>query len=177
MRKTRLIAAAVATAAFAAAAAPAGAVTVGGQTVAGTTTGNLALGVPTVAAALTNFTPGGGGASTAVSSPFVVTATGNWKLFVGDGTGNGGHLAAAALGCPGSEAQTVHQLVATTSGGTSVTHDGPVTVGPLGSGVGTQIAHGSLANTVLVDYSLAIDATEQMLTGCVYSTDTTWTVQ
>src|SRR5207245_3114062 len=113
MRKTRSLAAALAIAGIAAFAGPAQAATTGDQIVAGTTASTLALGVSQPTVALVGFAPG----QTATGSgALLVTSTNPWTLKVADGTGNAGHLAAAALGCTGSEASTSNALSVTSSG-------------------------------------------------------------
>jgi hypothetical protein len=142
----------------------------GNQIVGGTTLSTLSLGVSTPAVTLSNFGPG---QTASGSGNVVVTSTNPWSLTASDST-NGGHMAAVALGCTGSEATTSHALsVATTGllGGT--TSDGPVSL----SGTDQEVAHGSFADTLTNAYSLLIDPTEVMLTGCAYNTTITYTVQ
>jgi hypothetical protein len=177
MRKMRhTIAAALATAAAVAAFAGPASAASGTQQVVGTTLGTLALGVPATPALLdTNFNPGFT-ATNSLPAALLVTSTGGWNLTVDDAANNG-HLKAAAVGCATSEAQTNNQLKVATSGGTTVVHDGIQTVAAPVSGLGAQVAHGTLANAITAAYSLAIDPIEQMQAGCAYSTTVNWTVQ
>src|SRR4051812_46477952 len=133
--------------------------TTGDQAVAGTTLSTLSLGVSTPAVALGGFAPG----STATGAgAVVVTSTNPWTLKVADGTGNAGHLAAAAVGCTGSEPSTVNPLSVTTSGGSgSTTSAGPVSV----SGTSIAVANGLFADLITTSYSVALANTETLLTG------------
>ena len=168
MRKTRLtLAAATVTALMAA--GPAQAQLSTPQPVAGTTANTLAIGA-TTPAVLQNFAPGQTATSLA-PSPMTVISTSGWTLQAADAP-NGGHLQAAAVGCAGSAAQTANQLEVTSSGA-GVTHLGQQVIGT----TGVSVATGSLAQVFDVSYSLDLDPTEQLLSGCVYETEVTWTVQ
>jgi hypothetical protein len=173
MRKTRsTLAAALATAAaLAAFAGPASALTTGDQTVGGTTLSTLSLGISTPAVTLTGFAPGGNATGTGA---LVVTSTNNWTLKVADGTANAGHLGQIGGTCAGSEASTVNPLAVTTSGllGSTVS-SGLQSIG----GAATTVATGAFADTLTNAYSLALGSTETLLTGCIYGTTATYTVQ
>ena len=169
MRKLLLIAGAVC--AMSTTAPAAFGATTGDQSVGGTTLSTLSLGVSTPAVALSGFGPGSIATGTGA---LIVTSTSPWSLKAADATGNAGHLAAAALGCTGSEASTANALVVDTTGGTgSTTSAGPVSV----SGSSVQVANGLSADVITTDYSLSLGNTEVMLTGCAYSTTVTYTVQ
>jgi hypothetical protein len=168
----RLVVAGLATvAATAALAGSASAATTGDQAVAGTTLSTLSLGVSTPAVPLTNFSPGSIATGTGA---VVVTSTNPWTLKAADSAGHAGHLAAAALGCTGSEASTANPLSVTTTGllGSS-SSAGAVSL----SGTAQNVATGSFADTLTNAYSLVLGNTETMLTGCAYSTTITYTVQ
>ena len=171
MRKTRTLAAALAIAGIAAFAGPAQATTTGDQIVSGVTASTLALGISTPAVTLLNFAPG---STASGSGALLVTSTNPWTLKVADGTGNAGHLAAAALGCTGSEASTSNAVGVTSTGllgGTA--SSGLKTI----SGVAQTVATGAFSDTVTNAYSLLIGSSESMLTGCAYTTTATYTVQ
>jgi hypothetical protein len=173
MRKTRhTIAAALATAAaFAAFAGPASALTTGDQTVGGTTLSTLSLGVSTPAVILTGLAPGGTASGTGA---VVVTSTNGWTLKVADATANAGHLGQTGGTCAGSEASTVNPLTVTTSGTPGNTSSaGAKTI----SATPTTVATGAFADTLTNAYSLILGNTETLLTGCVYGTTATYTVQ
>jgi hypothetical protein len=172
MFKTRRLAVGLAAvAATAALAGSASAATTGDQAVAGTTLSTLSLGVSTPAVALTNFAPG----STATGTgALVVTSTNPWSLSASDSAGNAGHLKAAALGCTGSEPSTTNPLSVTSTGVLpSTSSHGAVSL----SGTNQPVASGSFADTLTNAYSLILGNTETMLTGCVYNTTITYTVQ
>ena len=172
MRKTRrTFTAALAVTAVAAVAGPAQAATTGDQIVAGTTASTLALGVSTPSVALTSFAPG---STAAGSGALVVTSTNPWTLQVADATAGAGHLTKAAVNCAGSEATTVHALIVSSSGtlgGTSAA------VAKTISATAQTVSTGSFADTITNAYSLLLDPTEVMLTGCAYTTTGTYTVQ
>ena len=109
------------------AAGPAQAQTSTPQPVSGTTLNTLAIGAATPAV-LTNFAPG----QTATSLPSLLTvvSTGSWDLEASDAT-NDGHLAAAALGCTGSQASTNNQL-------NVVSSDAATTVGAISELLGAR---------------------------------------
>jgi hypothetical protein len=174
MRKTRRsIAAALATAAAVAAfAGPASALTTGDQTVGGTTLSTLSLGITTSAVALTGFAPGSAATGTGV---LVVTSTNPWMLKVADGTANAGHLAQIGGTCTGSEASTVNALTVTTTGTAGNTSSAGAKT--IGGGTGTIVANGNFADTLTNAYSLLLGNTETLLTGCIYGTTATYTVQ
>jgi hypothetical protein len=97
-----------------------------------------------------------------------------WTLKAADTTGNAGHLAAAAVGCAGSEPRTANALTASASGAIGTTHgSGAVSV----DAASKTVATGVVADTVTVSYTLPIGGTEVMRAGCVYSTTVTYTVQ
>jgi hypothetical protein len=177
MRKTRttIAVATVAAALAAITAGPASAATTG-QLVTGTTLSTLALAATPVVMD-TTFQPGQT-ASNSVPGQVIVSSTGAWNLTAHDAV-NGGHLASAGdatfcnpAGGPNSEATTVHQLdvaVSGTLGGT--TGSSGVQIGALPAAV----ASGTLADTLSTSFSLVLDSTEALLTGCVYSTTVTYT--
>ena len=175
MSKTRLTLAAAAAAAVTAvmAAGPAQAQTSTPQPVSGTTLNTLAIGAATPAV-LTNFAPG----QTATSLPSLLTvvSTGSWDLEASDAT-NDGHLAAAAVGCTGSQPSTNNQLNVVSSDAATTVGTVNHAAGQAVTSAGGLVADGALGNTLNVAYSLDLDATEQLLTNCVYSTTVTWTVQ
>jgi hypothetical protein len=131
------------------------------------------LGVSTPSVALATFAPGstatGGGSLTVTTVP-----PGAWTLKAADTTGHAGHLVPGAVGCAGNEAQTVSPLVVSASGllGSTVSA-GAVTIGSSA----LTVATGSASDTVSVAYSLVVERTEAMSTGCVFSTTVTYTVQ
>ncbi len=172
MSKTRRLAVGLAAvAAFAAFAGSASAATTGDQAVAGTTLSTLSLGVSTPAVTLTNFAPGSTASGTGA---LVVTSTNPWTLKAKDSAGNAGHLAAAAVGCTGSEASTANAMSVTSSGLLgSTTSAGAINL----SGIDQQVANGAFSDTLTNAYSLILGNTETMLTGCAYSTTITYTVQ
>ena len=177
MRKTRttIVVAMVAASLAAITAGPASAATTD-QTVAGTTLSTLALAATPVLLD-TTFQPGQTATNT-VPGTVIVSSTGAWNLTAHDAA-NGGHLASAGdatfcapAGGPTSEATTVHQLdvdVAGTLGGT--TGSSAVQIG----GSPAAVASGTLADTLTTSFSLVLDSTEALLTGCVYSTTVTYT--
>lgn len=169
MRKLLLIAGVVCGFATAAPAAFAG--VAGNQQVGGTTLSTLSLGVSTPTVLLSGFAPGSVASG---SGALLVTSTNPWTLKAADATANAGHLAAAPVGCTGSEAATVNQLVLNTSGGSGSTASaGPVSL----SGTSVAVANGLFADLVTTSYTLALGSTETLLTGCAYSTTVTYTVQ
>ena len=173
MRKTRrTLAVAVASlAAVAAFAGPASAATTGDQLVGGTTLSTLSLGISTPAVTLTNFAPGSTASGTGA---LVVTSTNPWTLKVEDATGNIGHLAQTGGTCTGSAASTANALSVNTTGLLGST----ASVGPVSISAAQQtVATGAFADTLTNAYSLVLGATETMLTGCIYGTTATYTVQ
>jgi hypothetical protein len=173
MRKTRRsIAAALTTAAVVAAlAGPASALTTGDQTVGATTLSTLSLGVSMPAVTLTGFAPGSTASGTGA---LVVTSTAGWTLKVADATANAGHLGQTGGTCTGSEASTVNPLTVTSTGllGSTVSA-GAKAIG----GAATTVATGAFADTLTNAYSLLLGNTETLLTGCIYGTTATYTVQ
>lgn len=133
--------------------------------------GALGIGISTPSVTLAGLAPG-----QTASGSGTVTVTGvpaPWTLKVAD-PAHAGHLRPGAVGCSGSEAQTVNPLSVsaggllptTNSSGTVVVGASPVTV-----------ATGSAADTVTASYSLVVGPTEVMGAGCVFSTTVTFTVQ
>jgi hypothetical protein len=131
----------------------------------------LGLGISTPSVTLASFGPG----LTATGSGAVVVTgvLAPWTLTAQDSS-NSGHLVSGGATCTGSEPQTVNALTASASGNLPTTHSaGAVTIGPSPATVAT----GSAADTVNLDYSIAIGRTEAMRAGCVFSTTVTLTVQ
>lgn len=174
MRKTRRhLAVGLATvAACAALAGSASAATTGDQLVGGTTLSTLSLGVSTPAVVLTGFAPGSTAAGTGA---VVVTSTNPWTLKAADSAGNAGHLAQTGGTCTGSESSTANALSVTTSGALpgNTTSAGAVSL----DGTAKTVANGAFADTLTNAYSLILGNTETLLTGCVYGTTITYTVQ
>jgi hypothetical protein len=175
MRKTRTLVVAAGIVAALAIPAAANAATAT-QTVAGTTLSTLAL-AATPVALNTQFSPGQT-ASNSVPGAITVSSTGAWNLTAQDST-NGGHLASTAgLTCnpasgPQSAATTANQLNVSIAGTLPGITTGAGTV-QIGSSP-SAVASGTLADSLLANYTLALGATEQLLTGCVYSTTVTYT--
>ena len=170
--RRRIVVGLATVASVAAFAGSASAATTGSQTVGGTTLSTLSLGVSDPAVTLTGFAPG----STASGfGAVVVTSTNAWILKAADGTANAGHLGQTGGTCTGSETSTAHPLSVTSVGAlpANTTSAGAVTV----SGTPTQVANGTLADTVTNTYSLLLDPTEVLSTGCIYGTTITYTVQ
>jgi hypothetical protein len=104
----------------------------------------------------------------------LVTPTGSWTLKVADTAGNGGKLASTGLPtCSSSEASTNNQL---SYGGTSTLTGATVQTGTLGASPTTVATGTSLANTINVNWSLAVDQTEQIKALCAYTTTATYTL-
>jgi hypothetical protein len=164
------LAAVAASAAFATSASAAG--TTGDQLVGGTTLSTLSLGVSTPAVLLTGFAPGGSASGTGA---VVVTSTNPWNLKAADGTANAGHLGQTGGTCTGSEATTANALSVTTTGVVpgNTTSTGAVSL----NGTPQKVAGGVFADTLTNAYTLALGDTEALLTGCVYGTTITYTVQ
>jgi len=173
MRKTRLaLAAAVVTALVAAPGAQAQ-VTTGDQTVTAAAASTLALGVSTPLVTLTPLTPGGSSTGTGAVA---VTSTNPWSLSVADAT-NGGRLAKVGADpvCPASAASlTANPLTVASTGllGTTISA-GLKTI----DADGELVANGVFTDTLTNNYSIAVNATESLSTGCAYTTIATYTVQ
>ena len=142
----------------------------GSQTAVATATSSLALSVPSLVTAglltpgqTTTFTP------TAIA---VVAPNGNWGLTVSDAT-NGGKLAAAAVGCAGSDAQLTNSLSYSASAAIG-NKSGTGVVGTAASSVVGSVT--SLSDTVNVTYSVGVPAAQQLKAGCVYSTTLAYTL-
>lgn len=174
---TRVVAVLFSVAGMGLLASPALAITTG-ETVTGTTLSSLSLTAGTGAILNpTQFSPGntatGTGALTAVdTSP-------TWHLQVEDTAAtNPGKLAAAALGCTGSDANLADPLqVSVSSVLPGVTSDPAVSL----SGANQEVASASsqllAADVFTTNYSQPIPSTEVMLSGCVYSLTATYTLQ
>lgn len=131
----------------------------------------LSLGVSTPTVAM-SISPG-----TSATGSGTITVTpglGTWRLTVADTSGNAGHLAPAASGCSGAEAQTVNALTLRVSGGALGTSStGTVTVGSSAQ----TLATGTLGDTLSESFGLVVGNTERMPLGCVFSTTLTYTIQ
>ena len=114
------------------------------------------------------------GTTATTSGTLIVTpGVGPWTVTVRDTT-NGGRLVPAAAGCSGAAPQTANALSVRAQGALgTTTSTGTKTV----SASAQAVAGGTLADTLTVNYSLAILSTEQMPAGCVFSTTLTYTVQ
>jgi hypothetical protein len=181
MRKIRLtLVAVIATCAFAASAGSASAACVAGvctdtQQVLGTPLSTLALGVP--APPIVSFLTFGPGQTSSASGTVLVTSTNAWTLSAHDAV-NAGHMARSAVSplCPaGSTAQTANQLSVTSTGtgALGTASAGAKTI----AGTATQIANGTVTDTVTNAFGITVGAAEPMATGCTYATTVTYTLQ
>jgi streptogramin lyase len=181
MRKTRLIAAALAAAALLVP-ATAGAAT--NSTVQGTVVGS-ALSLALTAPAVMTLTPGASPSApvNATTTPVAVTATGGWYLFAKDGgTGADGKMDLTST--PGCDSTTSAASLATAlqvyATGTltlgSLTTQGTA-VSPLSfSSAYQELAHGTLSQAVTANLVQPVAANETLKGGCSYSLTTTFGV-
>lgn len=174
----RAAAAASAIGGVAAFAAPAGAVTVP-QTVTGTAASQLTLTAGTPAA-FTSFQAGSTGTSAGVLTATDTSPT--WTLTVQD-LANDGHMqAATGSTCAGSETELANPLQVTVGGlpASGATSAGQV---PIPGKTATATTAASATNALLAatalttTYSQAIGSSENLLAGCVYTLNATYTLQ
>ena len=134
-----------------------------------------ALGIAvTSTAALGTLLPG----STAMSGPVTVAVSGvlaPWSMSVApSATATPGHLRQVAGTCTGSTTSLNAALhMDTTRGLVSTTVDRASYDLAAGS---TQIAHGTLADTLTVTFSQVVGSSEAISTGCSYGLTVTYTV-
>ncbi len=157
-------------------ASPALAVSVG-ENVTGTTLGSLSLTAGTGAVFATNFSPGN--TATASGALTATDTNSSWTLQVKDtASSNAGKMAAAAVGCSGSDANLANPLQVTVSsplGG--VTSAGAVSISGTNQTAASATSQLLAANVLTTNYSQTIPSSEVMLTGCVYSLTATYTLQ
>lgn len=114
------------------------------------------------------------GTNTFTTTPLAVVAPlGNWGLTVSDAT-NGGKLKAAAAGCDGSDGFLDNALDFTANTTIAAGETGSGTVGSTAQTVLSTV--NSLADTANVTYSVDVPADQQLKTGCVYSTQLSYTL-
>jgi hypothetical protein len=173
----KLVAALVTVGAMAAFASPALAISTG-ETITGTTLSSLSLTAGSGAILdPTHFAPGN--TATGTGALVTVDTSPSWTLQVKDtAASNAGKLAAAALGCTGSDSNLTNPLqVSVSSPLGGVASAGAVSL----SGTNQTVASASnqlLAGDVLTtNYSQAIPSTQVMLSGCVYTLTATYTLQ
>lgn len=171
LRRAPVLAAVVAALAVAAPAS-AGAATAN-QLVSGTTGGLLALTGGAAIATGVTLTPGATTMTSGVLSLGITLS--RWTLTVQDNaTGSRGHMVAAASGCTGGEASLTNPLSVSIGGLLGVTPGPPVSI----SGAAQQVASGTALGALVLtaNYSQAVNADEALLSGCVYSLTSTYTL-
>ena len=157
-------------------ASPALASSSAGQAVTGTTLSALSLAVGTPAAFATGFSPGG--SPTATGTLTAADTSPSWTLTALDsGTGHG-KMVSAGTGCTGSDATLTNPVdINVTSVLPGVTSAGALSL------TGSAQTFASASNQLLsaaaltTAYTLTIPSSQVMLTGCVYSLTTTFTLQ
>jgi len=147
------------------------------QVVTGTTLGTLAIAAGPAATFTTGFQAG----STATTSGVVTLTDTNpsWNLSVNDAaTGAPGHMAAAALGCGGSESSLQNPLsVTVTSLLGGVSSAGAVSISGSPQTVASATNQLLAASLFTANYSQTVNSSEVLLAGCVYSLTATYTLQ
>jgi hypothetical protein len=147
------------------------------QVVSGTSLGVLAI----AATPATSFTTGFQAGATATTSGLLTLTDTNpsWTLSVSNATAsNPGHMAAASVGCSGSEASLQNPLsVNVTSLLGGATSAGPVSISGSPQTVSTATNQLLAANLFTANYSQTIESSETLLAGCVYSLTATYTLQ
>lgn len=145
------------------------------STLTGTVQPTIAIGVGTVPLPFTTgFYPGGTATSTGTLVVTDTSATPTLTVQDATSTTNYGHMQAAATGCTGSEAFLANPLQVTVSG-TPFTSAGPVSLSHSATTVATASA--PVAAVVLTTgYQQAINSTENLLAGCLYSVTATYTL-
>ena len=173
----RVAAAVVAVAGVAVFAAPAGAASIP-QTVTGTALSQLTLTAGTPSA-FTTFQAGSTGTATGALTATDTSPT--WTLGVQDLSADG-HMQAAATGCTGSASELGSPLQVTLSAlPTGSTSAGQVTIPGKTASSATTVASATnallAANVFTTTYSQAIPSNENLLAGCVYTLNATYTLQ
>jgi hypothetical protein len=146
------------------------------ELVSGTTLGTLAISAGTGALMTTGFSPGN--TATQTGALTVTDTSPSWSLKAKDaGTGTG-HMVAAAAGCTGSDSQLTNATqVSVTSPLGGVTPDAAISLSGSDQQVASATAQLLAANVLITHYSVTIPSAQQMLTGCVYSQNVTYTLQ
>ena len=148
-----------------------------GEPVTGTTLSALSLTAGTGAVFATNFSPGNTASSTGA---LTATDTSNtWTLQVKDtASSNAGKMQAAALGCTGSDPVLTNPLqVSVTSPLGGVNSAGTVSLSGTNQTVASATNQLLAANVLTTNYSQVIPNSQVLLTGCVYSLTSTYTIQ
>jgi hypothetical protein len=150
--------------------------TTGTEVVTGTTLGTLAI-VGTPASFTTDFAPGE--TATTTGSLEAVDTNPGFTLSVSDAaTGSPGHMIAAGSGCTGSEAHLHNAVsVSATTTATGVTSTAPVSISGALQTVASATAAAPGLTSFTTHFSQVMTAGEAMLTGCVYSMTSTFTLQ
>jgi hypothetical protein len=150
--------------------------TTGTEVVTGTTLGTLAL-VGTPVAFTTGFAPGQTASSTGALE--AIDTSPSFTLSVSDAaTGSPGHMVAAGVGCTGSEAHLHNPLsVSATTAAGGVTSAGAVSISGALQTVASATAAAPGLTSFTTHFSQVLTAGEAMLTGCVYSLTSTFTLQ
>lgn len=147
------------------------------QVVSGTSLGVLAI----AATPATSFTTGFQAGSTATTSGLLTLTDTNpsWTLSVSNAAASSpGHMAAASLGCSGSEASLQNPLsVSVTSLLGGATSAGPVSISGSSQTVSSATNQLLAANIFTANYSQTIESSETLLAGCPYSLTATYTLQ
>lgn len=148
--------------------------TTGCQLVSGTTAATLSLDVPAPATFGTTLAPN---TSPTGTGTLVVTDTNSpWVLQAQDAnTGaSAGHMLATGATCTGSDPLLANALGLSVSGGGGTPASITLGASPLTVESGTTPL---AASTLTTNYTVSIPSSEVMVTGCVYSLTTTYTLQ
>jgi protocadherin Fat 4 len=150
--------------------------TTGTEVVTGTTLGTLAL-VGTPVAFTAGFAPGQ--TASATGSLEAIDTNPGFTLSVSDtATGSPGHMVAAGIGCTGSEAHLHNPVsVSATTAASGVTSAGAVSISGALQTVASATAAAPGLTSFTTHFSQVLTAGEAMLTGCVYSMTSTFTLQ
>jgi hypothetical protein len=136
------------------------------ELVSGTTLGTLAIAAGTGALMTTGFAPGN--TATQTGALTVTDTSPSWSLKAKD----------AAAGCTGSDSQLTNATqVFVTSPLGGVTPDATISLSGSDQQVASATSQLLAANVLVTHYSVTIPSAQQMLTGCVFSQNVTYTLQ
>jgi hypothetical protein len=142
----------------------------------GVTLGTLAIAAGTGAVFTSNFAPGG--VATQTGALTATDTSPSWSLKARDAGTGAGHMVAAATGCTGSDSQLTNATqVSITSPLGGVTPDAAISLSGTDQPVASATSQLLAANVLVTHYSVTIPTAQQMLTGCAYSQNVTYTLQ